>query len=351
MIYAGLDLHKKFSVITAMNSEGKELIKQRKFPNNGEIVELFQGLGESVEVAVEATRSWYWLYDLLEANGIEVKLSHPFKTKAIASARIKNDKIDSKVLAHLLRADLLPLSYVPETHIRMQRELLRYRASLVRIQTGIKNRVHAILAKNNVNHEFSDLFGKQGMTFLQALSLPEMQRVALDGYLSVLEVIGKQIKAANKRITALANEDEGAMLLTTIPGVGYYSALLIQSEIGDISRFPSAKQLCSFAGIIPSTYASGDKIFHGHIIKQGSKWLRWILTEAVEHCVKKPGHLGRFYYRMERRKGKKIAKVATERKLLQWIYHMLKETRTFHEMEKIAESWGEPVVLSGHKDR
>ena len=121
MIYAGLDLHKRFSMITATNTEGQELVKQRKLTNNGEIIELFQELGDPVEVAIEATRSWYWLYDLLEERGIKVKLSHPLKTKAIASAKVKNDKIDSKVLAHLLRADLLPLPFVPPRYIRLKR--------------------------------------------------------------------------------------------------------------------------------------------------------------------------------------------------------------------------------------
>lgn len=133
MIYAGLDLHKNFSMITAMNAQGKEIIKQRKVPNKeNEIVTLFQGLNDPIEVAIEATRSWYWLYDVLEAEGITVKLSHPLKTKATAAARVKNDKIDSRILAHLLRAELLPLSYVPDKGIRMERELIRYRAGLVR---------------------------------------------------------------------------------------------------------------------------------------------------------------------------------------------------------------------------
>jgi transposase len=139
MIYAGLDLHKNFSVITAMDAQGKEIIRQRKVVNDpSEIVLLFQEIQDNVKVGVEATRSWYWLYDALEAQGIDVKLSHPLKTRAIAAARVKNDKIDSRILAHLLRADLLPLSYVPCKDIRMERELIRYRASLVRTQTSVK---------------------------------------------------------------------------------------------------------------------------------------------------------------------------------------------------------------------
>jgi len=346
MVYAGLDLHKEFSVITIVDAQGREMLKQKKFPNNGEIVELFQGFDQPV-VAMEATRAWYWLYDLLEDSGIEVKLSHPLKTKAIASARIKNDKIDSKVLAHLLRTDLLPLSYVPKRDVRMQRQLLRYHASLVRIQTGIKNRIHTILAKNNITHSFSDLFGKQGKEFLRSLPLPEIYQMALDGYLSVLYELEQQTKAANKRIMGSVRGDEDAKLLMTIPGVGYYSALLIKSEIGDINRFPSAKQLCSYAGLIPSTYSSGNTTFHGHITKQGSRWLRWILAEAVGHCVSRPGHLYQFYRKLATRKGEKIAKVATERKLLEWIYHMLKERRTFQDTEEIADAWGKPVWVTG----
>jgi len=100
-----------------------------------------------MEVAIEATPSWYWLYDHLEDEGFKVKLSHPLKTKVIAYAKVKTDKVDSTTLAHLLRTNLLPLSYVPEKPVRLNRELLRYRASLVKIQTGIKNKIHTILAR------------------------------------------------------------------------------------------------------------------------------------------------------------------------------------------------------------
>jgi len=141
-------------------------------------------------------------------------------------------------------------------------------------------------------------------------------------------------------VQQLAEEDRDAMILMTIPGVGYYSALLIKSEIGDVRRFPSAKQLCSYAGLVPSTYASGNACYHGHITKQGSRWLRWILIEAAIHAVKRPGVLRRFYFKVERKKGGQIAKVATARKLLEWIYHILRDGRTYQEMEKIADLLG-----------
>ena len=170
MLYTGLDLHKSFSYITTMDDKG-QIVGQKKLPSNGEVVEFLKEFGESMEVAIEATPSWYWLYDCLEDEGFHVKLSHPLRTKAITSAQIKTDKVDSATLAHLLRSDLLPLSYVLEKPVRLNRELLRYRASLVKIQTGIKNKIHTILAKNNLSHDYTDLFGKAGMAFLHSLPL------------------------------------------------------------------------------------------------------------------------------------------------------------------------------------
>lgn len=349
MLYTGLDLHKSFSYITTMNEKG-EIVGQKKLPSNGDVVDFLKGFGDPMEVAIEASPSWYWLYDRLEDEGFEVKLSHPLKTKAIASAKVKTDKVDSVTLAHLLRSDLLPLSYVPERPVRLNRELLRYRASLVKVQTGIKNKIHNILAKNNITQEYTDLFGKEGVVFLHSLSLSENYKIALEGYLAVLETVRDEIKRVSKSIEKLAGEDRDARLLMTIPGMGYYSALLTASEIGDVKRFPSAKQLCSYAGLVPSTYASGNVCFHGHITKQGSRWLRWILIEAAIHAVKRPGPLRHFYFKVERKKGGQIAKVATARKLLEWIYHILKDGKTFQEVEKIAESFarGEPGNHSGH---
>jgi len=319
MLYTGIDYHRSFSYLTTMNEKG-EIISQKKLPSNGEIIDFLKSLGESMEIAIEATPSWYWLYDNLEDEGFEVKLSHPLKTKAIAYAKVKTDKVDSATLAHLLRSNLLPLSYVAEMPVRLNRELLRYRASLVKIQTGVKNKIHTILAKNNVSHDYTDLFGKEGMTFLHSLTVAENYKIALEGYLTILDAVRKEIQLASKKVQQLAEEDHDAVLLMTVPGMGYYSALLAKSEIGNVKRFRSAKQLCAYAGLVPSTYASGNTCFHGHITKQGSRWLRWILIEAAIHAVKRPGVLRHFYFKVERKKGGQIAKVAAARKLLEWTY-------------------------------
>ena len=199
MLYTGLDFHRSSTYITTMNAKG-EVIGQKKLPSNGEIIDYLKEFEGSMEVAIESTPSWYWLYDCLEDEGFDVKLSHPLRTKAIAYAKVKTDKVDSATLAHLLRSDLLPLSYVPEKPIRLNRELLRYRASLVKIQTKIKNKIHMVLAKNNVNNEYSDLFGKAGMVFLHSLPLPENYKIALEGFLNVLNTVREEIKSVSRKV-------------------------------------------------------------------------------------------------------------------------------------------------------
>ena len=108
MLYTGLNYHRSFSYITTVNDKG-EIIAQKKLPSNGGIVEFLKELGDRMKVAIAAIPSWYWLYELLKDEGFNVKLSHPLKTKAIAYARVKTDKVDSVTLAHLLRSDFLSL--------------------------------------------------------------------------------------------------------------------------------------------------------------------------------------------------------------------------------------------------
>lgn len=272
---------------------------------------------------MEACSCWQHIYDYLEDAGFSVKLAHPLRVKAIASARIKTDAIDAETLAHLLRANLIPESYVPPNCVRKERNVVRHRASLVGIKTQIKNKIHAILIRHGINYEFSDAFGKVGMEYLYTLDLPEVDRIAIDHYLKLIDIIDMKIDESNEVVERLCKENPMANLLTSIPGVGYYSALLIVSEIGDIRRFKTAKQLCSYAGLVPSVYQSGNTIKRGRITKQGSRWLRWMLTQCAHVAVRKDYELRTFYIRVSKRKGKKAATVAVARKLLVYVHKML----------------------------
>ena len=152
---------------------------------------------------------------------------------------MKTDKIDSTILAHLLRADLLPEAYIPSRGTRDMRELLRYRASLVKLRTQLKNKIHSILSKNGILCSFSDLFGKGGIRFLQEIELRPCYRQAIDGYLRIIEQLSTSLREISHEINQIAEVNGQARILISMPGIGCYSALLILSEIGDISRFPN----------------------------------------------------------------------------------------------------------------
>jgi len=333
MLHAGIDLHKRTSVVTVVDDAGKDVVVGQRLDNDeAEIREFFSSFDEELNAVLEAGPSWHWMCDLLDDMDIDNVLCHPLKVRAIASARIKTDRIDSGILAQLLRMDFLPESYKPDLKTRQLKDLLRYRSSLVKTRTSLKNRIHALLSQLNVRHGFSDLFGKAGTAFLGELELIPVHRQAMDGYLSVLETIRGLLKEVEAELLVFYQSSEGAQLLSTIPGVGPILSLTIISEIGDIERFGSARQLASFAGLVSTTSQSGDHCWHGHITRHGSPWLRWALVEAVVHTINYPGPLRTSYDRLKKRKGAKIARVASARKLSTYIYYMLKENKEFSEV-------------------
>jgi transposase len=328
-MYVGVDYHKHYSVATKMDEQGTvvEQVRLRNDPDT--LVGYAKRLPQGSKIALEATGSWYYFYEVLEDTGAEISLAHPLRTRAIAEARIKTDKIDSTMIAHLLRTNLLPTSYIAPRSIRDVREILRYRASLVSLRTSIKNRMHAMLAKNGIEMPYTNILGKKAIGYLQGLELRPCYRQSLDGYLRLAETVTTLIKEVTETIEGIAQDNPQATLLMTIPGISYYSALLIVSEIGDIERFSSAKKLCSYAGLVPSVHASGGKIRYGAITKQGSKWLRWILVEPSYHFVRGSERLKNLYQRVTKSHGKATARIAVAREMLKIIYYMLRDNRAF----------------------
>jgi transposase len=327
--YYGIDIHKKYSVYTGVNEQGS-VIRQGRLNNDKEAFKQAIGAGPAKAV-IEATGNWGYLHDLLEGMVEEVVVAHPLKTKAIASAKIKTDKIDSETLAQLLRTDFIPRSYIPPCEVREQRELLRYRLSLVRIQTRAKNKIHAILIKNGLEHPYSDLFGKKGRSWLESIELRPVYMMELRGYLHILDILNEEIRMVSREIDEQAKADVRAMILKTHPGIGYYSALLILAEIGDIARFPSPNHLVSYAGLNPSVHSSGGITRYGHISKQGSAYLRWIMIEVAIIAARHSPRLGNFHKHIAYKHGKNTANIAVGRKILTSIYYMLKRKEEYKE--------------------
>src|ERR687891_2090002 len=247
MIYVGIDLHRKRSQIAALDEQGTELLSRRVANEPEALKALLAELGGELQVALEATYGWEWLADLLQDAGYELHLAHPRHTKAIAAARVKTDAVDARTLAHLLRTDLLPEAYIAPRELRELRDLLRHRVALTRMRSALKNRAGAILAKQGVKRPYSDMFGPGGLRFLETLELAESPRRRLDSTLCLIADFTREIDLTTREIDSRAKEDPYVEVLCQIRGVGRYIAMLVSAEVGDVTRFQTARQLCSWA--------------------------------------------------------------------------------------------------------
>ncbi len=329
MKYMGIDHHSQYFIAVTADAKGKELSKDRVSMDRDSIRGYFKQFNcKELAVAMEASYGWSYFYDEVKALVKEVKMAHPYKTKAIAEARIKTDTLDAATLAHLLRANLIVEAYAPDRATRQKKNLLRYRSALVKTRTMLKNRVHALLSTHHIEdrrfRDLSDKFGKQGRDYMSKLLLPGHDSKILSEYLQVIDTVDVKIKAAEKLTSEEFRSDDICRLLETIPGVGEILALTIRYEIDDIGRFLSAQKLCSYAGLVPSTYSSGGKTYQGKITKQGNRWLRWALIEAAQQATRIDPWLAEVYERIAK-KGKKKARVAVARKLLEIIYRIWNE--------------------------
>jgi transposase len=315
-----------------MDSQGKIESSYEIANTAATLQELAGSLRVGDRVALEATGHWMYLYEQLEDSGAEVILSHPQATKAIASARLKNDKVDSRMLAHLLRTNLLPRSYIPPRGVRDLRELLRLRSSLVRLRTSVKVRLRSILLKTGHDYEGYDILGKSGRGYCRGLEVRDCYRIGLDRWCSEGEHLDRQLKELDQHLAGLAKSNAEAELLMTMPGIGLYSALLILAEIGEIGRFKYSDQLVSWAGLAPRVDRSSTKVYRGPITKQGSKHLRWILIEDAHHAVKKAVRFRRKYESVKQRRGPSKARVAVAALMLRSIHWMLTHKEPFKDV-------------------
>lgn len=331
--HVGVDYHKAYTHLVVQDGAGRTLRSGRVKNDPQSLAGFLSPYLENSHAVMEATRNWTVMYDWLDELCDDVVLAHPAKVKAIAEAKIKTDKIDATILAHLLRADLVPVAYVPGEAARTLRQALRERMFYVRLRTMVKNRVVTIFDRypeqTRALREVTDLFGKAGRAHLALLSVSEIDRIQIDRSIAFIDDINGHIRTTEATIRAFSKGNADVRRLKTIPGLGEFFARLVAAEIDDIGRFRSAAKLAAYAGLVPSTYASGGKTFHGRIIKAGNKWLRWAFVEAVAPAVAADPVLKFDYERLKATKGANRAKVAVARKLLTIAYQVLRDERDY----------------------
>jgi transposase len=320
-VYVGIDVHRKRSQVAVVTGDGTVELNKNVVNGSEPMLRLIGDLPPGTPVAFEAAFGWGWLAALLEDYGFEAHLVHPLRCKAIASARLKNDKVDAAILAQLLRADLLPEAWIAPPAVRQLRALLRHRAGLVRLRTQQQNRIHAVVADFGYDRAGSYLSGP-GRGWLAGLELPAVSREIVTDALAVIDGLAPLTDRIDGELRQHAKADPRVKTLTTLPGVGQFTALVMLAEIGDISRFPNARKLASWAGLTPTVRGSDLTVRHGHISKQGSAWLRWVMNQAAQTAKRSP-EFSATYAAIAQRRGKKIATIAISRKLLTRAWHLL----------------------------
>jgi transposase len=324
--YVGIDLHRRRSVMVRMTPEGERLGAAVRIDNSPfELAGQVGSWGESPEVVLEATYGWYWAADVLTEAGANVHLAHPLGVKGFAYRRVKNDERDAADLADLLRMGRLPEAWLAPPAVRELREMVRHRAKLVAIRSGLKAQVHAVLAKQGVTMRASDIFGVFGRAQLGRLALDAPYRARVDSLLRLIEAFDFEVDTVSARLQAQLAGEAGYQALLSVPGVGPVLAGIFVAEIGQVHRFPTARHLCSWAGLTPRHYESDTTVRRGSITKQGSKLVRWAAIEAVQKLGTDAGWLVSNRARIIERRGRNIATVAVARKLLTLVYYGLRD--------------------------
>jgi len=332
MWHVGVDLHRKTVVIAAVHDSGEVRPPVRLQNSETErIKETFCAFG-SFRAVVEATGTYRWFHKLVSPLGT-VLLAHPGKLRIMVQRRCKTDTLDAQLLANLLRINQIPLAYIPPDEYQLLRDITRQRARLVRGQVSVKISLRALLARYNMEPIFKYPFGPRGLCWLSKQDFGFVDNVVRDELIARFRHYAAQIEGVHERLAKLEAMYPQIESLTVLRGIGAYTAMVIIGELGDVRRFRRAKQVASYAGLTARVHQSGEHCYHGHISKQGSPWLRWLLIEAAMKLVHQDVPLANFYQRIRKRSSAKIARVAAARKLAEICWKRLVSWERQHHPE------------------
>jgi transposase len=323
--YVGIDLHKHLIVGHIVDPTGK-LVDTFRYDSvdAASLAHIARKrLRPEDHVVMEATTNCWAVVRALEPHVAQVVVSNPLATKAIAKAKVKTDKVDAAVLAHLLRLGYLPEVWQPDTATRDLREWTARRSRLVGQRTAVINRVRSTLAQRLLDCP-CDMTTPAARDWIATQKVDAEARWLLDSDLRLLAAIEAEIDAIDTCLAKRGYVDERVKLLMTLPGVSQHTAQSLLAAIGDIQRFANADKLAHYLGLAPSTRQSSNHCYHGPITKQGRGHTRWMLIQSAHAVRTHPGPLGHFFRRLKARKCHNVAVVAVARKLAQFAWHLLK---------------------------
>jgi transposase len=322
--YVGIDLHRRRSVLVRMTPAG-EVLQTVRVDNDPVALSLeLAKAGPDPEVVLEATYGWDWAADLLQACGTQVHLAHPLGSSCSATSGPETDARDATNLAELLRMGRLREAWLAPPQVRELRELVRYRAQLVALRSGLKAQVHAVLAKQGVRVPMSDLFGVAGGRLLDQLQLGGADGLRVAWLRSLLGAYDQAITTLQREVTAALAGDLGYLAIQAIPGWARCRRGVFVAEIGDVHRFAAAPQWCSWAGLTPRHRESDTTVRRGPITNQGPRLVRWAAVQATQR-LPKASKQAAWVHRIADRRGTGIGRVAAARRLLTLVSYGLRD--------------------------
>lgn len=353
--YVGLDVHRKIVVATALDATGRELAQEKFGPEPSELIDFLAQLPGRKHVALEACSMWAPYYDTAASTGAAVTLSNPYKTRLIAEASLKSDKVDSEALARLLRVNSIPASYAPPREVRYLRTLVQDRVFYRRYWTALANHTYHFLIARGIPYEDGLLRHRRKREVLRKLHLPEVDR-GLETLLA-LEERGKEL---NRAIHSAWLESEEGQLLATIPGIGELTAMALVAYLCPIERFPTVRHVASYVGLVPRSYQSADRQYHGKLKRDSNAFVRWLLVEAswTHRHHERRGDVARTARRVTRHRGSGKGTIAGAHKLLRIVFAILKDRRAYlphapeptAPMQAVRRPSGGRVAMSGASD-
>jgi len=349
--FIGCDAHKEFSVFASIDEEGVYGPTRRVGHERTEFRRFLRTLPAGSSIALETSGCYYWIVDEMEAAGHRPRLAHAMTAKRRMEGRHKTDARDARGLAMLLRNGTLPEVWIPPSGLRDQRELLRWRMWLSRTRTRVKNRIHAIAQRYNVQIDVADLFGNAGRcALLERLNeIPTYSRTSLLEQLNSVDWLDNSLSECEQGLEQMLYPSLERDLLDSLPGVGKILAAVLALEIGDIRRFAGPDHLASYAGVVAAARESANRKYEGRCPRDCNVYLKWAFVEAgnVAATHRKrwaDRHVAQLYERVKqssKKHGK--AAVAVGRHLAEASYWILKKQEPYQEPRSQRQS-----LLSTH---
>jgi transposase len=327
--YLGIDWGTRRAAWCALTEGGEHAAGAVPADEDG-LARLVAELGPDVRGCVEMMSGAVWVRDRLQACGWSIEIADARKVKAIAPLACKTDRVDARVLAELVRRDLVPTVWVPSVEERAIREQLRRRSHLVRLRTSAINRTFGLLTQWGLRRNLTALRKPDALAELAEHGVPAVWRQSIATLLGVIDDLDRQLAPLERELRPLARADPRAQLLMSIPGVAELLGLTLATEVGDVARFPSARQLVGYSGLTPTIKQSGQTSRTGRLSKAGPNTLRWAAVEAAQHAWRPSNPWHALYTDIKRRHGKtNPAKAAVARKVLIAAWHVLSLQQPF----------------------